>query len=201
MQHVCKDLMFVCNVMLRKSVNFVRKKNSIVPPLRNMIMTHEKQVPNLHTGEFEHLNDNFVQLYIDKLDLIIEMTGENPTAVKVFVWLLKHMDKRNALVVSQEALAEAMNMHRTTIFRCVNYLKEKKAVDIVKSGNTNIYAINAQIAWKSNANGKNFALFDAAVYVAESEQQGPLFSTDLVGHAVIKKPKKVRPLRTKEPAE
>ena len=70
-----------------------------------MAMTHEKQVPNIHTGELEHLNDNFVQLYIDKLDLIIEMTGENPTAVKVFVWLLKHMDKRNALVVSQEALA------------------------------------------------------------------------------------------------
>ena len=163
-----------------------------------MVMTHEKQVPNILTGELEHLNDNFVQLYIDKLDLIIEMTGENPTAVKVFVWLLKHMDKRNALVVSQEALAEAMSMHRTTIFRCINYLKEKKAVDIVKSGSTNIYAVNAQIAWKSNANGKNFALFDAAVYIAESEQEGPLFSTDLVGHAVKKPAKSPRSLRTKK---
>lgn len=163
-------------------------------------MTHEKHVPNLHTGELEQLNDNFVQLYIDKLDLIIEMMSENPTAVKIFVWLLKHMDKRNALVVSQEALAEALSMHRTTIFRCINYLKEKKALDIVKSGNTNIYAVNAQIAWKSNANGKSFALFDAAVYIAQSEQEGPLFSTDLVGHAV-QKPKKERPLRMKKVVE
>lgn len=159
--------------------------------------THEKQVPNLHTGELEQLNDNFVQLYVDKLDLIIEMTGENPTAVKLFVWLLKHMDKRNALVISQEALAEAMNMHRTTIFRSVNYLKEKKALDILKSGSTNIYAVNAQIAWKSNAGGKRFAHFDAAVYIAESEQDKPLFSTQLVGHAEPAKPKVSKRLRTK----
>ena len=166
-----------------------------------MTKAHEKQVPNIHTGELEHLNDNFVQVYIDKLDLIIEMTGENPTAVKVFVWLLKHMDKRNALVVSQEALAEAMGMHRTTIFRSVNYLREKKALNIVKSGSTNIYAINAQIAWKSDASGKRYALFDAAVYIAQSEQQGPLFSTDLVGHAVVKKPRKGQPLRTNQSTE
>lgn len=146
-------------------------------------MAHEKELVNYHTGEVDLVNDKFVQLYVDKLDLIIEMTGENPTAVKVFVWLLQHMDKRNALVVSQEALAEAMNLHRTTIFRCTNYLKEKKAVDIVKSGSVNIYAVNAQIAWKSDANGKRYALFDAAVYVADSEQDKPLFDTQLVGHA------------------
>ncbi len=69
----------------------------------------------------------------------------------------------------------------------------------MKSGNTSIYAVNAQIAWKSDANGKRFALFDAAVYISETEQEGPLFSTDLVGHAVPKKAKKVKPLRTKTP--
>ena len=163
-------------------------------------MAHEKEVVNYHTGEVDLVNDKFVQLYVDKLDLIIEMTGENPTAVKVFVWLLQHMDKRNALVVSQEALAEAMGLHRTTIFRWTNYLKEKKAVDIVKSGSTNIYAVNAQIAWKSDANGKKYALFDAAVYISESEQDRPLFSTQLVGHAQPK-PIKTKPLRTKKSSD
>lgn len=150
-------------------------------------MAHEKQVVNYDTGEVELVNDKFVQLYVDKLDLIIEMTSENPTAVKVFIWLLQHMDKRNALVVSQESLGEAMGLHRTTIFRCTNYLREKKAVDIVKSGSTNIYAVNAQIAWKSDANGKRYALFDAAVYISAAEQDKPLFSTQLVGHAEPKR--------------
>jgi DNA-binding transcriptional regulator LsrR (DeoR family) len=109
-----------------------------------------------------------------------------------------HIDKHNALVVSQEALAEAMGMHRTTIFRCINYLKEKKAVAIVTSGSTNIYAVNAQIAWKANANGKNFVLFDAAVYSAESEQEGPLFSANLVAHVVKKPSRSAKFLRTKK---
>lgn len=158
-------------------------------------MAHEKNRIDYHTGEVETVNDKFVQLYIDKLDLIIEMTDENSTAVKVFIWLLQHMDKRNALVVSQEALAEAMGLHRSTIFRCTSYLKEKKAVEIIKSGNTSIYAINAQIAWKSDANNKRYALFDAAVYVADSEQDKPLFDTQLVAHA---KPKQSKELTTKK---
>jgi hypothetical protein len=153
-------------------------------------MAHERERTNYDTGEVELVNDKFVQLYVDKLDLIIEMTTENPTAVKVFLWLLQHMDKRNALVVSQEALAEAMGLHRSTIFRCTNYLREKKAVDIVKSGSTNIYAINAQMAWKSDANNKRYALFDAAVYVSRSEQGKPLFDTQLVGHAKPRRSKK-----------
>lgn len=162
-------------------------------------MTHEKQILNQETGEVEQVNDNFVQLYLDKLDLIIEMTSEHPSAVKVFTWIIKHMDRRNALVVSQPALAEALKLSVRSIQYCISYLKTKKALTVLKSGNTSIYAVNAQIAWKSDANGKRFALFDAAVYIAETEQEGPLFNTDLVGHAVVKKPKRGKPLRTQSP--
>lgn len=159
-------------------------------------MTHEKEITNYHTGEVETVNDNFVQLYIDKLDLIIEMMSENPTATKVFTWLLKQMDKRNALVVSQSALAEALGLAVRTVQYSIVYLKEKKAVAILKSGNTNIYAVNAQIAWKSDANGKKYALFDAAVYIADSEQDKPLFDTQLIGHAKPKALKKSNKLKT-----
>lgn len=179
LQHYVAEMFYNCAGMIQRC-----------SMLCNMFMAHEKELLNYQTGEVELVNDKFVQLYIDKLDLIIEMTGENPTAVKMFVWLLQHMDKRNALVISQEALAEALGIHRTTIFRCTTYLKDKKALEIIKSGSTNIYAVNAQIAWKSDANGKKYALFDAAVYVAESEQIKPLFDTQLVGHAKPRPSKK-----------
>jgi fatty acid/phospholipid biosynthesis enzyme len=155
-------------------------------------MAHEKEVTNYHTGEVETVNDNFVQLYVDKLDLIIEMTGENKTAVQVFTWILKHMDKRNALVVSQVALAEVFSITERSIRYAIAFLKQKKALAVLKSGNTNIYAVNAQIAWKADANGKKYALFDAAVYIADSEQDKPLFDTQLVGHAKPRPPKKQR---------
>jgi len=155
-------------------------------------MAHEKEITNYHTGEVETVNDNFVQLYVDKLDLIIEMTGENKTAVQVFTWILKHMDKRNALVVSQVALADAFGVTERSIRYSIAYLKEKKALTVLKSGNTNIYAVNAQIAWKADANGKKYALFDAAVYISDSEQDKPSFDTQLVGHANPRPSKKQR---------
>jgi DNA-binding transcriptional ArsR family regulator len=155
-------------------------------------MAHEKEVTNYQTGEVETVNDNFVQLYVDKLDLIIEMTSENKTAVQIFVWLLKHMDKRNALVVSQIALAEAFSITERSIRYAIAYLKEKKAITVLKSGSTNIYAVNAQIAWKADARGKKYAHFDAAVYIAASEQDEPLFNTELVGFT-FKKNRRGRP--------
>jgi len=164
-------------------------------------MAHEKEIIDYQTGEVGTVNDNFVQLYVDKLDLIIEMTSENPTAVKIFTWLLKHMDRRNALVVSQPALAEAFNLSDRTIRSSISYLKRKKALSILKSGNTNIYAVNAQIAWKSDANGKKYALFNAAVYISEAEQDKSVFNTQLVGHAQPKPAKKNRSLRTKRTTE
>ena len=157
-------------------------------------MTHEKEVVDYSTGEVENLNNNFVQLYIDKIPVLLEIMKENRTAGSLFLWLVQHMDKRNALVVSQTALSEALGLARRTLQYSIIYLKEKKALTVLKSGNTNIYAINAQIAWKSTANGKKYALFDAAVYIAESEQEGPLFNAQLVAHAV-QKPKKTRSLR------
>jgi Firmicute plasmid replication protein (RepL) len=153
---------------------------------------HEKERVNYSTGEIEEVNDNFVQIYVDKLDLIIEMTSENPTAVKVFTWLLKHMDKRNALVISQQALSEGLGIGRTTVYTSIEYLKQKKAIAVFKSGNTNIYAVNVQIAWKSNAGGKRYAMFDAKVYISytEQEEEKPLFKTELIGHSIKKEPKK-----------
>ncbi len=81
---------------------------------------HEKIVLDENTGELEERNDNFAQFYIDKMPLIAEMIRENPRAATIFIWLIQHMDKRNALVVSQQALAEAHNLHRNTIASCTN---------------------------------------------------------------------------------
>ena len=81
-----------------------------------MNLQHEKERIDYHTGVVEEVNTNFVQVYIDHLDLIIEMTSENSTAVKMFIWLMKHMDKNNVLIVSQNALAESLSVTRQTIY-------------------------------------------------------------------------------------
>jgi len=157
-------------------------------------MKHEKVVTDPKTDELKEVNNNFVQFYKDSLDFVIEATRENPTALRVFFWIVQHMDNRNALVVSQQTLADTLDLGRTTIHLCTVYLKEKNALTVFKSGNTNVYALNAQIVWQDSAEAKRYAHFDAKVYISEKEQEEdkPLFSTQLIGHAVKKAPKSKR---------
>ena len=159
-------------------------------------MKHEKVVIDPKTDELKEVNSNFVQFYKDSLDFVIEATKENPTALRVFFWLVQHMDTRNALVISQQALADTLNLGRTTIHMCTVYLKEKNALTVFKSGNTNVYALNSQIVWQDSAEAKRYAHFDAKVYISEKEQEEekPIFSTQLIGHAIRRETKiKKRP--------
>lgn len=148
-------------------------------------MTHEKPVFDPSTGEVTTVNDNFVQFYVDNMDLIIEVNRKNPTAGTILLWLVKHMGKDNSLVVSQAALCEQLGVHRNTITNAVRYLREVKALDIYKSGTSNVYAINSEIAWKSTADNKQYAYFTSKVFLAASEQSK--FVTKPVSHVAKKK--------------
>ena len=142
-------------------------------------MKHESTKLNFETGEVTEVNANFVQVYVDKIDFITNLIIDNPRATAVFMFLIKHMDKRNAIIISQQAISEAMGISRKTVYSSIKYLIDKKALTIYKSGTSNIYAVNSQIAWKATANGKKYALFDARVYISKSEQD-PIFSSEVV---------------------
>lgn len=138
------------------------------------------------TGEVYQGNNPFFQFYEHNFKLILWMVDENPTALKIFLWLVRHMDGKNALVISQAALGEALGLHRSTIHRCVKFLVEQKCLSVFKSGNTNVYAINADIVWKNTHENKKFALFDSKVYLSWNEQDENVaeFKTQLLGHAI-----------------
>ncbi len=165
-------------------------------------MVHEKDLVDFKTGEVKRVNANFVQLYDDNLDLIMLMTKENPTALSIFLWIVKYMDSRNALVASQQAIAENLGLHKNTVYLGIKYLKEKSALTVLRSSNTHIFALNAQIVWRDTAESKRFAHFDAKVYVSESEQQEDdskaLFDTQLIGHVKPKGAKRIRSAKKKE---
>lgn len=162
-------------------------------------MRHEKEIIDPKTGELKEVNFNFIQFYEDNIDLFSKITMENSKALSVFWWILKRMDTNNALVVSQQALAEALNVSRQTIYSAVLYLKKEKVLAVLKSGSTNIYAINSEIAWKSNAPNKKFAHFTAKVYLT-SEEQDIEYQTQLFGHAVKKQNKQPKRIK-KSPKE
>jgi len=141
---------------------------------------------NFQTGEVETVNTGFTQVYDKTASLMIQI-AENPTAMKMFWWLISHMDKRNAIVVSQSTLAEVLNCTERTIRNAITDLKDKKVLTILKVGSANAYVINAEVAWKDTAENKKHAQFDATVYISSSEQEEQ-FRTQLMGHTVKKEP-------------
>jgi hypothetical protein len=143
------------------------------------------------TGELKEGNNPFYQFYKHNLKIIRWMAKEYPKALEVFLFIVENMDKKNALVISQTTLAEALDIGRTTVFRCIKFLQEKKCLAVYKSGNTNVYAINADIVWQKSHADKVFAKFDAKVYLSKSEQDESItpinVKTELVGHASVQK--------------
>lgn len=114
-------------------------------------------------------NKNFVMFYRNFMDEIANMAGENITAYRLFMLLCKHMDGGNALIISMTALTELMGLSRQTISKAVKYLSNKGWICVMKSGTSNVYVVNPEVAWTSYASQKASCKFKANVILCGSE--------------------------------
>lgn len=135
----------------------------------------EKQTIDTTTGEVIKSNllrgnVDFTMLYNKNIDAIRELGKENANALSLFLFLIEKMDQENTLIVSMTTLSEIFNVSRVTIDKRVRVLKERNFIDVYKSGNTNVYAINAEIAWKTWENKREYAQFRSSVLISKSEQ-------------------------------
>lgn len=118
----------------------------------------------------EQKNRDFIQLYRNHIDDVARLARENPRAYDLFMLLIKHMDGTNALCVSNIALMELLgNVSRATITRAVKYLKNNGWIDVLKSGTSNVYIVNPDVAWTSYGNQKQYCKFQANVLLSSSE--------------------------------
>ena len=60
-------------------------------------------------------------------------------------------------------MSEYFGIFKRTIIRQLNVLKRKGFIEIIKSGTANVYLVNANIAWTSYANKREYAQFKANV--------------------------------------
>ena len=93
-----------------------------------------------------------------------------PTALAVLHFMISKLQRgANGLVISAPALARAMGISERTAKSATAVLRDMKFVQILKSGNTNVYVVNSRVAWQS-ARGARFASFNAQIVVDEQEQ-------------------------------
>ena len=114
-------------------------------------------------------NKDFVQLYRRHIDDLAKLARTNGSAYDLFMFLLKNMDGYNALCVSTNVLAEIMDVSTRTVFRAAKFLKDTGWICILKSGSTNVYIVNPEIAWTSCGNQKAYCKFATNVILSSTE--------------------------------
>lgn len=94
----------------------------------------------------------------------------NPAAYRVLRFLTKNMDNYNAVICSYATMAEILGYSRPTLSSAIKLLKEKKYIDVVRTGGSNVYLINKELYWHSYGNNYQYAEFGAKIIISSSEQ-------------------------------
>lgn len=127
-------------------------------------------------------NSDFIQLYRDHVDEITKLAGDNRTAFKLLMFFIKNMDGSNALGVSNKTLQELLGCSKVTVCNAVKYLKENGWICVLKSGTSNVYIINPEVAWTSYDNQKEYCRFNSTVLLSSSENQEFLRNPNASNH-------------------
>ena len=113
----------------------------------------------------------FLQVNQDNYKAEDWLMKKSPAAYRVLRFIAKNMDNYNALICSYTVFAETLGYSRQTISSAIKLLKEKKFIDIVKSGNANVYLINKELYWHSYGTNYARAEFGAKIIVSADEQE------------------------------
>lgn len=107
----------------------------------------------------------------DRLDSLFQLKG-GPTVGRLYAFLGKHAGHDNALAVSNETLAEALNVHVRSVIRAAAVLVSIEALAVVKVGTGNVYILNPDEVWRGADDHKRFCGFRAKVLIGFKENEG-----------------------------
>lgn len=130
----------------------------------------------------EQKNKDFVQIYRKHIDDIANLARSNGKAYDLFMLLIKNMDGTNALCVSNKALQELLNCSKPTVCKAINYLRDNGWICVLKSGTSNVYIVNPDIAWTSYGDQKQYCKFSANVLLTSSENAEYLNNPNATTH-------------------
>lgn len=85
---------------------------------------------------------NFVQVNKDYYEAEDWLLEKSPIAYRIFKFLVNNMDGYNAVVCSQTVIQDEFQISRPTVSRAIKMLKDRKYLDIYKTGSSNVYAIS-----------------------------------------------------------
>nr|CRY94026.1 hypothetical protein [uncultured prokaryote] len=144
-------------------VSFEQRKRD----LRTQEREEQSQIKNIRKSPFT----SFYQVNKEHSEDMQWLLDKNPKAFKILLFLLDHMDKYNAVMCSYAVIQEALGMGRTTASTAIKLLKEHGFIYIYKSGTSNVYVVNKNLAWNSWGNNMQYCEFPANIVLSASEQE------------------------------
>jgi len=94
---------------------------------------------------------------------------KSPAAMGTLMYMVNRMSRSNALVVSQQAMADELGIKRESVNRAIRHLVEHNFLQVIKAGGASVYVVNSRVAWQGNR-GERYAAFQADVIALENEQ-------------------------------
>lgn len=129
---------------------------------------------------------NFYQFNREHSKEMIWLATTHPKASGILLFLLDQMDNYNAVMCSYKVIQEALGMSLSSVQRSIRVLKECGFITIYKSGTSNVYAVNKNLAWSSWGTNYRYAKFEAKIIISESEQEQDAPEVDFDKPKVLK---------------
>jgi hypothetical protein len=110
---------------------------------------------------------------------------KSPSAVLIVHFLSSRMNRgTNAVVISLDAISKLMGLSKKTVQNSVKALETGKFIQILKTGKSNVYVLNHQVAWQGSR-GARFASFGAELVISEQEQKYTVEEIMVMGSELI----------------
>lgn len=156
----------------------VGETRNILDPSSLTFKERQKQIEEEKQLEEEYRQNQkkspytrWVQMNKDAYKAEDWLMSKSPIAYRILKFLINNMDSYNAVMCSYHVIEENFGVSKPTVTRAIKLLKEKKYIDVYKSGTSNVYAVNKEIAWNSWGNNYKHAKFGANIIISESEQE------------------------------
>lgn len=98
---------------------------------------------------------------------------KSPVAMGTLMYMVNRMSRSNALVVSQQAIANELGIKRESVNRAIKHLTDHNFIQVIKAGGASVYVVNSRVAWQGDR-GARYAAFGADVIALETEQTSDL---------------------------
>lgn len=125
----------------------------------------------LQEREREKRNSNFVMMYRDHMPELRWLMQKSGIASSILNFIMEHMDNKNALCCSYKVFMDYFEVSQDTVRRSIKLLKENGFIDVLKSGTSNVYLVNSEVAWTSWDNQKKYCKFEGNVLVSATENK------------------------------